>query len=302
MFQDDDHLLYSLDGDGSADARRAADVGVDSVRVTALWKAIAPGPLLADAPAGFDAANPGGYRPGAWAPYRPARRARARARDQGAVQPDGAGPAVGDGPRRPRAPIRRSLVRPRRASSARSCRRRPALQRALTVPAGAGSPLPRVSDWSIWNEPNQPGWLAPQWETFGGNATMESPALYRAYVDAAFTALQRTGHSPSSDTILVGELAPEGCETGRREPRQNWPPATRFLRALYCVGGDYAAAGRGRRRPRSRARRAAIGGHSWLPTQVCSRRPGSRITRTRSSWRRRRPIAWPTPTSSRCPS
>ena len=29
---------------------------------------------------------------------------------------------------------------------------------------GVRRPLPRVALWSIWNEPNQPGWLSPQWE------------------------------------------------------------------------------------------------------------------------------------------
>ena len=28
---------------------------------------------------------------------------------------------------------------------------------------GIRQPLPRVALWSIWNEPNQPGWLSPQW-------------------------------------------------------------------------------------------------------------------------------------------
>ena len=36
---------------------------------------------------------------------------------------------------------------------------------SYALPAAAGVPavrLPRVNYWSIWNEPNQPGWLAPQ--------------------------------------------------------------------------------------------------------------------------------------------
>ena len=41
---------------------------------------------------------------------------------------------------------------------------------------------------------------------------IESAVLYRGYVNAAFGALSRTGHGPSTDTILIGELAPEGAE------------------------------------------------------------------------------------------
>jgi hypothetical protein len=100
------------------------------------------------------------------------------------------------------------------------------------VPAGASRALPRVAYWSLWNEPNQPGWLAPQWRTVDGMRAMNSPRLYRAYLDAAFGALKASGHEPSSDTILIGELAPEGKEsTGDEDPIA---PLS-FLRSLYCV-------------------------------------------------------------------
>jgi hypothetical protein len=71
---------------------------------------------------------------------------------------------------------------------------------------------------------------------------MAAPVRYRAYVDAAFAALSKTGHGPRTDTILVGDLAPEGCVAGVPcvYPRNSWPiPPLPFLRTLYCVGGDY---------------------------------------------------------------
>jgi hypothetical protein len=100
------------------------------------------------------------------------------------------------------------------------------------------SPLPRVNFWSIWNEPNQPGWLAPQWASVPGAAVLESPALYRGYVDAAWSGLAQTGHTPAHDTILVGELAPEGSEGPRLTFATATPPLP-FLRALYCVDSAY---------------------------------------------------------------
>jgi hypothetical protein len=118
-----------------------------------------------------------------------------------------------------------------------------------TTAAATTGPLPRVHYWSIWNEPDQPGWLAPQWRTVDKHQVPDSPRLYRALVDAAVGGLDVTGHTLSRDTILVGETAPEGSvspvtiagharyvnETGFYDAM----PAMVFVRALYCVGSNY---------------------------------------------------------------
>ena len=90
----------------------------------------------------------------------------------------------------------------------------------------ATGPLPRVAYWSLWNEPNQGAWLAPQWQ----DGQPASPRLYRALVDAAWTALAATGHQ--SDMILTGETAPKGSDA--RTATAPMKPLV-FLRALYCV-------------------------------------------------------------------
>ena len=102
--------------------------------------------------------------------------------------------------------------------------------------------LPRVSFWSVWNEPNQPGWLAPQFEFDNGRWYPLAPALYRDYVDAADAALHATGHG--KDTLLIGELAPEGCIPGGTGgscgpyPKIDQPlPPVPFIRSLYCIDG-----------------------------------------------------------------
>jgi len=93
------------------------------------------------------------------------------------------------------------------------------------------TPLPRVSSWSIWNEPNQPGWLTPQWAPdTAGHLVERSPALYRSLINAGYSALLATGHG--SDTILIGETAPKGL-TVRGETRAI--PPLLFIRDLYCV-------------------------------------------------------------------
>ncbi len=138
-----------------------------------------------------------------------------------------------------------------------------------SAPAGAcAGRVPRVSYWTIWNEANQPGWLYPQWRAVAGRRVMNSPRLYRLYVDAAFAALRRTGHSPPTDTILIGELAPEGSEAtaGRRcDPADPVHPGAVLRGQLVCAAARLAAAllhcpaGGGRRRVRPRAPRAVRG-------------------------------------------
>jgi hypothetical protein len=94
---------------------------------------------------------------------------------------------------------------------------------------GIRRPLPRVSLWSIWNEPNQPGWLSPQWE--GDVPT--APALYRELYQAGYEGLQRSGHG--DDAILLGETAPLGSD--QKGPRNGIKPVP-FLRELACVKPD----------------------------------------------------------------
>jgi hypothetical protein len=97
-----------------------------------------------------------------------------------------------------------------------------------------GPPIGRVDHWSIWNEPNHGGWLTPQWQAPapGKRLIPASPRVYRPLVDAAWSALQATGHG--SDTILVGETSPRGLRPGLTFGMH----PLRFIRELYCIGND----------------------------------------------------------------
>jgi hypothetical protein len=94
---------------------------------------------------------------------------------------------------------------------------------------GVRRPLPRVALWSIWNEPNQPGWLSPQWE----GDVPSSPYLYRELYQAGYEGLQRSGHG--NDAILLGETAPLGSDS--KGPRNGIKPVP-FLRELVCIKPD----------------------------------------------------------------
>lgn len=91
----------------------------------------------------------------------------------------------------------------------------------------AGVPIPKVSRWSIWNEPNLNSWIYPSAVSIRGNHVPVSAKIYRDLVYAGGNALRRNGHA--SDQILLGETAPIGQGISRT------PPAT-FYRALFCVG------------------------------------------------------------------
>jgi len=72
------------------------------------------------------------------------------------------------------------------------------------------------------------------------HSTIEvAPGLYRGLLDAAWSALEATGHTPARDTILFGELAPRGITVGDHPGNYSGMVPLRFLRALYCVDGDF---------------------------------------------------------------
>lgn len=96
-------------------------------------------------------------------------------------------------------------------------------------PPNSGPVLPRVDTWSIWNEPNMPGWLTPQSHE-DDRRLAASPHVYRELADAMYTGLRDSGHG--SDTILVAETAPRGAS--KRDVTQSLPPLL-FIRELYCL-------------------------------------------------------------------
>jgi hypothetical protein len=99
--------------------------------------------------------------------------------------------------------------------------------------ADTGGPLPRVSFWSLWNEPNEIHFLAPQWGFAGSQAIQPAGAIYRTLVDGGYAGLAASGHA--ADTILIGETAPKG----KTYPGPvNSAKPLRFLRTLYCVGSN----------------------------------------------------------------
>jgi len=262
-FQDDDLLVF-----GSADTQAKTldelkSLGVDRIRASLFWNSVAPDPKSKTKPSGFDASDPAAYPADNWAKYdRLITGAQARGI---AINLDPTGPAPLWATGKPdRADIEGwyqpspdefgAFVAAAAKRYSGSYTPPPPPQPApppsnnnggggVPIPppparaaqSGGSGALPRVDYWAIWNEPNQSGWLAPQWVQAGGRWNEAAPSLYRGLVDAAYSALQANGHG--GDTILVGETAPKGLVTLRGETRSI--DALRFLRALYCVSSKY---------------------------------------------------------------
>ncbi len=101
------------------------------------------------------------------------------------------------------------------------------------TPPGQSTPLPRVAFWSIWNEPNYGPNLTPQSTKNAQGEVVDTAApQYRNLVDAAWQGLAASGHTPKTDTILIGETAPRGVADPGID--QMTPPL-QFIRDLYCV-------------------------------------------------------------------
>jgi hypothetical protein len=225
LFQDDQYLLYSSTDTVAHTLATLRSLGVDRLRITLKWSDIAPDSLSVRRPGAFDAASPDAYPASGWAPYdRVVELAKAYGLgvEFNLSAPGPLWAMRGDAPD----PTAANHWGPDSLSFAQF------VEAAATRYSGSYRGLPRVSVWSIWNEPNQPGWLAPQSYPSAHGQLAASAWIYRELVQAGFEGLYASGHTLASDTILIGELAPEGYEQAGTLTAMT--PMV-FMRALYCV-------------------------------------------------------------------
>ncbi|HEX6390806.1 MAG TPA: hypothetical protein VFZ89_15200, partial [Solirubrobacteraceae bacterium] len=187
-------------------------LGIDVARVHVHWMRVAPGVGSASQPSGFDPRDPNDpqYH---WAPL-----------DDAIGLLEGAGirpmlAVTGPGPlwtsSEPARANPRWMPNPKRFGDFAS---------AVAKRYGA-----RVQRYLVWNEPNQPAWLQPQFTCSGSKCRPTSPHRYRDLYRAAYTAI----HAADDDAqVLIGTLAPKGQDPISRN-RTMRPLA--FVRALACV-------------------------------------------------------------------
>jgi len=220
--------------------RTLKDLGVQVVRTSIIWGNVAAQYAYPSTkPTQLDATDPGSYPADGWTTYDAIDRAAAATGIRLYFTVTGPGPRWAAGPGAPTT-FGDTPWEPSAADFGEFVRAVGKRYDGHYRPAGATSPLPRVDFWSIWNEPNYGTTLQPQ-----VNAAHQpvSPRMYRELVDAAWSSLQATGHTPATDTILIGETAPYGTEPDQvgavRGMVPEMVPLT-FIRGLYCLGSDYA--------------------------------------------------------------
>lgn len=245
---DDNQLIYASAAHTNAVMDQLHDLGVDDVKVSVVWSLIAPDPNSRTKP-DFDATDPAAYPAGAWSRYDLIAKDAAslgmgvyfqlQGPDPTWARAPGSGsqgPALGHMPNTQdfeqfvQAVGTRysgSFVPGHGTSSSAS-------QTVLGVPLPIGTtrrstpaPLPRVSTYEIWNEPNERSWLNPWYRKSGRRTLLLQPEEYRALIDAGWQGLMASGHR--GDTILIGETA----NVGEVDP-------VPFARDLYCVNAAAA--------------------------------------------------------------
>jgi hypothetical protein len=233
IFQDDN--LLKADPVGGMQTLRA--LGVQRVRVNLTWNTVAPAPGSTKRPKGFNASDPAAYPAAGWAPYDAIVRAGATAGVGIDFTIEGPAPlwATGSGAPRGTTGFFRAAWKPSAKEFGLFARAAGTRYSGTYKPRGSTTAIPRVSFWSIWNEPNYGFDIAPQ--GIGSHqSTPNSPHIYRTLLNAAWSALQATGHRTRTDRILFGEVTPHGVNGFG--VFSNMKPLI-FLRSLYCVDSRY---------------------------------------------------------------
>ena len=227
MFQDDILLVYGTPTQVDETLNQLQAFGVDRIRVSVFWRILAPANDAQQKP-NFDATDPAGYQKPVWERYDALIR---KALSRGIlVNLNITSPvptwAAGDPPAS--RPDLQETWGPNPEEFNKF------VQAVGKRYSGTYQGLPRVDYWSIWNEPNQAGWLTPQWAPDPRSPSRRiesSPSVYRSLAAAMWSGLAATGHG--TDTILLGETAPQG--QGSRKGVTQSIDALRFIRQMYCL-------------------------------------------------------------------
>jgi hypothetical protein len=228
MMMDDDLLLYRGDDVRDQTMKRMKQVGVDVVRVTVLWSVAADkARSTKQRRKRFDPRRSSTYPHTNWDKYDRLVRA---GRTLGIqvyfnITPPAPSWARGKAPRGLRTAVKQAW-KPDPGEFAKFVEAVARRYNGRTRDENDGKQLlPKVSIWSLLNEPNQAGWLAPQWEKGQMSSAIQARELYLR----GRAAMDRAGQGKSQ--IFFGETAPLGSsQKGQRSPVR----PKKWLRAFLC--------------------------------------------------------------------
>ena len=215
------------------------ELGVTRVRLTIRWGSYAPSALSTHKPS-FNDTNPGAYPAKNWAQLDAV--VRTAAADGIKLDFDVAGqePFWASGKGHPGGRAEGEYV-PNDQDYTDFVKALGTRYSGSYKPAGATSALPRVSFWTVWNEPNYGAGLDPQGLP-SNPKVYYSPTVYRHLADDAWNGLHATGHG--SDMIVIGEITPRG-NPNPQSPHSTWGLYSGgilpipWVQALYCLGPNY---------------------------------------------------------------
>ena len=95
-------------------------------------------------------------------------------------------------------------------------------------------PLPKVSMWTAWNEPNNPIWLTPQYKRVGKTWRVESAYQYAKICNAVYNGVHTPGLRLKGEQVACGVTGPKGNDAPATK-RASVDPLT-FLSAAHKYG------------------------------------------------------------------
>jgi hypothetical protein len=236
----DDAALHT---NPTATVEQFKELGAQEIRVLLFWYQVAPKPNAAKAPAGFAATNPNakGYT---WSTYDAIVQAAQAAGMKVDLDITGAPPKWAQGAGAPSKVFKDHYGwNPNTKDYGQFVAAVAKRYDGSFKPTGATAALPKVTTFSLWNEPNFGQNLGPQAQnaTTKFNGYDVAAGYYRNLLRAGYPQVKR--YDPSA-TVLIGELAGQG-RSGPVNKAANHPQGLPgnfaitspipYLQTLYCV-------------------------------------------------------------------